>query len=226
MVEIGSFCFPKDTTFWKSVTLEALSKERREITIESVISAVGNPLETERQLEALQKELESFDRGEAHFSVHFKRYFEGRRREFSVTPSRNGDAVKIHLVILTLDRFERSEEIHTQTIDLQPPTNTARILNRGNHSSPPCLLIQPSSPIEGFYIDVGSETLTYNGIINSGDILHIDCENLKAILNDTVIVTHYIDSFPLLPPGWSDVTINGVGDQYGTCEISHRDLWV
>ncbi|MFH1742137.1 MAG: hypothetical protein ABIH23_24300, partial [bacterium] len=194
--------------------------------VEAIITAPENPIELNRQIEDLQREMESLDRGEATLSLHPGRYFEGRRRELSIAPSGREDAARIRLIILTLDRFERSQELHCEKADLQPPTNSIHVLNRGTHPTPPIFRIESSGAVGSFAIDVASEKLTYGGELASNDNLLLDCENNKATLNETTNVTHLVDVFPLLPSGWSTVAIHVSGEANGICEITYRDLWV
>ena len=226
MIKIGSFSFPSNTTWWRSMTVEALSKERREIIVEAIIAAPADPTELHRQIEELQREVERLDRGEATISLHEGRFFAGRRRELSIAPCRQGNAARVQLTVLTLDRFERSEILHRESADLQPPTNSMRVLNRGNHSTPPSFDIQPSGSVSGLELDVGSERMTYNGALGPGDHLLVDSENNRATLNEATNVTHLVDMFPWLSPGWSGVAIHVSGPGNGTFTISYRDLWV
>ena len=226
VVSIGSFVFPKKTTWWRSTTIEALSKERREIIVEAILAVPENTIELNRQIEDLQREMERLDRGEATLSLHPGRYFAGRRRELSIAPSGRGDAARVRLVILTLDRFERSQELRCEKADLQPPTNSIHVLNHGTHPTPPIFRIQSSGAVGSLNIDVGSENLMYSGTLASNDNLLLDCENNKATLNETTNVTHLVNGFPLLPSGWSTVTIHVSGEANGICQITYRDLWV
>lgn len=226
MIKIGSFSFPSTRTWWRSTTVEALSKERREIVIEAIIATPEDPTGVRRGIEELECEVERLDRGEATISLHPGRFFAGRRRELSTAPCPRGDAVRVRLTILTLDRFERSEILHRESMDLQPPTNSTRVLNRGNQSTPPCFEIQPSGSVSGFEIEVGADRMTYSGPLESGDHLLLDCENNKATLNETTNVTHLVDVFRWLSPGWSRVAIHASGSANGDFAITYRDLWI
>ncbi len=226
MICIGTFTFPERTTTWRSIIIEALSKERREIILDSLLLEADCPLGVQRRLDELREEIERFDRGQANLSLHENRFFEGRRRELKIAPSPREDAARVQLRILTLDRFERSTELHTHSADLQPPTNTVRLLNRGNHATPPLITIQPSGTIESFTLNIDAAELTYEGGLGSGDRLSLDSEANTALLNDTENVTHLVDQFPWLDSGWNRAAVVVSGAANGLMQIEYRDLWV
>ncbi|HQO33059.1 MAG TPA: phage tail family protein [bacterium] len=226
MIRIGTFLFPEDSSWWRSATMEALSKERREIVIEAILSDPDNPIALRRQIEIFEQEVERLDRGEAVLCLHPGRFFEGRRRELSVVPSPREDAARISLKVLTIDRFERSDVLHRLNADISPPGNSLYILNRGNHLTPPLFQVQPEEAMTGFRIDIGAEVLNYSGSLNSGDILTIDCERGIALLNSEENVTNLVDEFPRLSSGWSTVTLHSEATVDGAWEIQYRDLWV
>jgi len=226
MICIGRFVFPNETTRWRSTIVEALSKERREVTIEALLVQRDDPLGIQRRVERLEEEIERFDQGQATLSLRENRFFEGRRRELVVAPSARGDAARVQLKILTLDRFERSEELHTKCADLQPPTNIIRALNRGNHATPLFIEIQPSGTIDSLTLNIGTSQLTYDGSLGSGDKLTLDSETNTAVLNDTENVTHLVNEFPWLEAGWNSITAVVSGSADGVIQIEYRDLWV
>ncbi len=226
MIRIGTFLFPEESSWWRSTTLEALSKERREIVIRAVLSHPDGALALRKQLETLEQEVERLDRGEAVLSLHCGRFFEGRRRELSVVLSPRDNAARISLKVLTLDRFERSDVLHRLNADISPPGNSIYLLNRGNFATPPVFQVRPEGAMTRFRIEIGTESLNYSGSLNAGNILTIDCERGIALLNSDENTTNLVNDFPRLPSGWITVTLDSETGADGTWEIQYRDLWV
>ena len=81
MIAIGAFQFPERNTVLQVNLIEAKSKVRKEIQIQSLVQSESKTAHKD-DLSKLQSAVEAFDRQQTALSLSRGRYYQGRRRFF------------------------------------------------------------------------------------------------------------------------------------------------
>lgn len=226
MIALGNFTFPEKRTVARSRIVEAKSKVRREVQIQSLLRE-DDPVKLERQLAGLQEAVESFDRHQASLSLHPERYFMGRRRDFLISPLRNRPIAWVDLTVLTQDRFERSLALHQYEQDTVNGICSMALENKGNWESPLLIQLVPQQSLSKVVVTANGQALEIAAAIEAGDLLYIDAELRRVTLNDGNIYSAATGEFPFLPSGTGDVTV-AVTPPQSTAHVTiqFRDYWV
>lgn len=229
MVALGSFTFPEHRTFVRVRTREVLSRVRKEIDIYSLLIHYASLEALRADLEALEGELEKFDRGEASLSIHESRYFMGRRRDLQRFVEPRHLAATVHVLVLTEDRFERSTEEHQETLEFSQSGQSIVVSQAGNGLAFAKFLLTAGGNLVEPQISDGTRSVVFEASLGSGDTLELDGDARTAVKNSTENVLHLVSGeFPLLSPGNTTITYtdDATSSHTGTLQVKYRDLWV
>jgi len=229
MVTLGSFTFPEKRTFVQVRTRNVLSRVRKEINLYTLLIRYSELEQLEADLEALEGQLEKFDRREATLSLHEGRYYTGWRRDFQRFVESRHRAASVHLLILTDDRFERSIEEHQENVTLTASGQSVVVSQSGNGLAFAKFLLSATGSLVQPQISDGPRSLVFQETLEAGDTLEIDSDRRTAVRNGTESVLSLMSGdFPLLSPGETTLTYTDcAGSSHsGTLQITYRDLWV
>lgn len=226
MIAIGNFTFPKHTTLVQTNTIEAKSKVRKEIYVQSVLRK-ENIAELKRTLDELQKSVESFDRQQVPLSINTGRYYLGRRRSMQITPAASEPLAWIEFQVLTNDRYERSLILHRHEQNLYFGQAVFSLFGLGNWNAPLMLTLESSETLSGVQVSTANETFAITGPIDMSQPLTIDAENRQVISGETNLYAAANESFPAIVPGPNQVTVKvEPASAEVTCTVQYRDYWV
>ncbi|MBN2326316.1 MAG: hypothetical protein JXR73_04115 [Candidatus Omnitrophica bacterium] len=218
MITIGDFSFPERTTIAQVSVIEAKSKVRKEIRIQSMLK---------ESPEALQRAIEAFDRGDASLSLQAGRYYMGRRRELLATSNLPGGATWVDFLVLTRDRYERSEAIHAHLVEITTGRGDFSLFNLGNWTAPLCAVLRPSQAVERFEITTASEVFALEETIPAGGELIVDSDARQVYVNGENRRASAGLSFPHLIQGANVVAVQTLpAEAAATCTLQYRDRWV
>lgn len=218
MITIGDFTFPERTTVLTVNTIEAKSKVRKEIRIQSMLDG---------SLEDLRQAIESFDRGETSLSIHPGRYYMGRRRYLRITPISSDSMAWVDFWILANDRYERSSILHTQSLNPFFGRVDFSLLNSGNWQAPLYFTIQPSNEITHVEISSAGGTFIVDENIRSDNTLVIDSEKRLVSVNGCNYCAFTNDNYPFLSSGANSLSIQiRPSEVVVGCAIQYRDFWI
>lgn len=226
MIMLGSFSFPTNRTIVRLSMLEAKSKVRKEIRIQSMLQG-HTRLALEEQVDLLRRMLEAFDRQEENLSLQSGRYYQGRRREFHLTPCPDSLMTWVDLTILTNDRFERSLLQHEYSSEWSGGAAELPILNQGNWKSPLSIQLTPQTPLSQIQLLSSEGLFTMQYAMDAGAVLNIEAESRLVSLNNINIPIPAEEPFPLLQPGLNHLCLTTVPeDAHGNITVRYRDCWV
>jgi len=109
--------------------------------------------------------------------------------------------------------FIVSTELHTHT-------GSGTLTNEGTFETP--LVIEITGPVTNPSIQVGSDTLTWEGTVGVSDTLKIDSEHMTVTFNGVNAIANYTGGFPKLQPG--DTTVTATSG--GTTVFKWRSRWI
>ncbi|MGC9329837.1 MAG: phage distal tail protein [Candidatus Hinthialibacter sp.] len=218
MITIGDFSFPERTTIAQVSVIEAKSKVRKEIRIQSMLKG---------SLEPLRRAIEAFDRGDAALSLQAGRYYMGRRREFMAASNLPGGAAWVDFWVLTRDRYERSEALHAHVVEITTGQGDFSLFHLGNWTAPLCAVLHPSQTVEKIEITTAAEVFALEENIPAGGELIVDSETRQVFVDGENRRASAGLSFPHLTPGANAVTVQTrPAEAAATCTLQYRDRWV
>lgn len=226
MIAIGSFQFPDHLTTTHLTIIEAKSKVRKEIRIQSLLR-LNNPRLLEDTLNQFRGELESFDRQETELYLHQGRFYKGRQRHVQIVPSPDQSLAFIDLLVLTNDRYEWGSILHTHQQKLFNGQALFSLFNLGNWVTSPLITITPTETIESVQLKTLQEDFSLNQSIENGQTLIIDSETYSTKLDGNTIHSAINENYPVLLPGSNHITIRTQPTSAEVhCTIQYRDKWV
>ncbi len=226
MITLGTYSFPEDSTILQINEIEAKSKVRKEIRIQSLLSH-HNYTALQNGLYAMQAALEAFDRQEVSLSLAAGRYFNGRKRHFKLIPCPNESLAWIDLLILTSDRYERSTILHSHESDTYAGQTIFPVFNMGNWLAPFQLSILPLQDLSKVTIQVDQVDLSIVADIPASQSLLVDTENRQVLLEGSNIYASANETFPVLQSGSNHVKVSIEPTEASAhCLIHFRDYWI
>lgn len=226
MIALGSFSFPAGSTVCHLSMIEAKSKVRKEIRIQSMMQGHTRTI-LEEQMDIMRGMLEAFDRQEQHLSLQPGRYYMGRRREFHLSPCPDSPLAWVDLSILTEDRFERSLALHEHSFTWQGGTADISLLNQGNWRSPLFIQFNLQTPASRMQIVSPEGLFDVQEAMTAGSTVKIDSESRLVSLNDQNIVIPVEEPFPGLFPGINQLHFTvSPANVLGSIIVRYRDIWV
>jgi len=217
MISVGNYEFPKPSTIIQVNTIEAKSKVRKEIRIQSMIDS---------STDMLENAVESFDQGETHLSLHPGRFYLGRRRSFCVAPNLRGSRTWVEFTALTNDRYERSLSLHTHSLSGFFGRAALSLFNVGNWIAPLHVSIKAIHAIEHLDITIGNRICELDESIGEGQTLIIDSES-RSLFKDEKPLARSMDDFPSLELGVNQVAVQAQPSSAEfLCTIQYRDFWI
>lgn len=226
MIAIGSFQFPADSTVARVEHIEAKSKVRKEITIQSMIQET-NDERLEEAIEQLKQSVELFDRHETDMSLQTGRYYQGRRRRLSITPIRPFQKAWVELVVLTEDPYERGLALRGAEQDLIAGEALFQLDSAGNWQTPIDLTLAVQDAITRLEIDANGRLFVLNHSIDNGNTISVDSFHRVVTVNGVNAFPSAQEPFPVLDPG-SNVLLVRVLPQTAAahCRVEYRDQWI
>lgn len=226
MIRVGAFAFPQESTEVETRTIEAKSKVRKEVRIQSVIGRRWG-LSVDEQLTEMQASLERFDRNEATLSIHPGRFYRGRQRHYQCHATPEADMAWIDLTFLTADRMERSERVHTCSVALEAGEAMVSLYQQGNWPSPARIVIACDERMEAFVLRNGDEEFRVAVELEAGDVLDIRGEDRSLFRNGERFLTDVQGAFPEVRPGVQPWIVGAEpGGAAGQVRIEYHDVWV
>ncbi len=217
MISVGNFEFPKRSTIMQVNTIEAKSKVRKEIRIQSMI---------DKSMEMLENAVETFDQGETHLSLHPGRYYLGRRRSFRSASNLRGSRAWVEFTALTSDRYERSLSLHTHSLSGFFGRAALSLFNVGNWMAPLHISIKAIHAIQQVEICIGNRNYALDESIDKDQTLIIDSES-RSLYKDEQNLARSMDDFPSLEVGTNQVTVQTQpSNAEFFCTIQYRDFWI
>ncbi|MDX9752927.1 MAG: hypothetical protein RBU29_03150 [bacterium] len=226
MITLGSFTFPIAWTFYEITMIEAKSKVRKEIHLQSLLhEPTGAQMEAKVAL--ARHMVEAFDRDEVSLSLTPGRYYEGRRREFLVVPGPGKRRAWLAMLLWTKDRFERSLTWHEQSQAAQAGRIEFSLVNAGNWRSPLWMRIAVESPISTLRVESAAGRLEIDVPLNPGQRLEIDTTLHLWAVDGQALPLQPDLPFPILNPGENTVSVVVTPVAASAqCTIRFQDYWV
>ncbi len=217
MISVGDFEFPKRSTIMQVNTIEAKSKVRKEIRIQSMI---------DKSMDILENAVESFDQGATHLSLHPGRFYLGRRRSFHTAPNLHGSRTWVEFTALTSDRYERSLSLHTHSLSGFFGRAALSLFNAGNWIAPLHISIKAIQAIHHLEISIGNRICELDETLDEGQSLIVDSES-RSLFKDEKSLARSMDDFPSLDVGVNQVTVQAQPSNADFfCTIQYRDFWI
>ncbi len=226
MTRIGTYDFPDQTTIVQINEIEAKSKIRKEIHIQSLIES-PDPTALREQTDTLQAELESFDKQQATVSLEAGKYYNGRKRNCRIIPRPEESLAWVDLLLLTNDRYERSLALHRYNEDTHAGRAQFSLFNSGNWFAPILVTLIPASDIHSLRIQNENGEFSLDAEITADQTVVIDSETRRISLEGNNLYAATNEEFPILQSGANHVTISiEPMDTVAHCTIEYRDTWV
>lgn len=226
MIRLGSFVFPQGSTEVQSRTVEAKSRVRKEIRIQSVISEQPGQ-GVDEQIGLLQRNLERFDRNDERLSIHPGRFHEGRQRHYQCHPSPDDKLAWLDLTFLTADRMERSERLHACTAEIETGIVQISMVNQGNWDAPTRIEITANDPLQSIRFQTGYDPATLTLDLSADERLIVDGMQ-RTITQDAQNRYETLDGpFPTLQPGYNTwlVSVEPTAADV-SIRIEYHDVWI
>jgi hypothetical protein len=224
MIAIGSFLFPVSTTMVQTGMVEAKSKVRKEIRIQSMLTNQKTTLP--QDVAHLREMVERLDRRDAVLSLEAGRFMYGRRRHFSVAVSPDESLAWVDLTVLSEDRYERSQTWHEHAINWQAGSAVFSVFNLGNWLAPCVICMQPPVALTRIAINDGERDYVLETDLDANKVLRIDSEQRQVTIDGEQTVLS-LDEYPMLSPGENTMTVSVVPEISATqCRLGFRDFWV
>ncbi|MBD3266460.1 hypothetical protein GF373_07295 [bacterium] len=226
MISIGTFIFSKDSTLAHVSNIEAKSRVRKAIRIQSMLRGTTSD-RVRRDAEELQSMVESFERGEATLSMNAGRYYDGRRREFHLTPCPDGTLAWVDLLVLTHDRYERSTTLHQQAATSIAGRIPLSLFSIGNWKCPLAIQLQADMDLTALRIESAEGVFSVNQAMPGGTPILINAENRLYKIGEETRQTESDAVFPYLHPGMNAVEIKTEPiSAHVEAKTNYRDFWV
>jgi len=226
VIAIGNFSFPENTTSLQTAVIEAKSKVRREIRIQSLLRK-ENREALQADLAELQANVEAFDRREADLSIHPGRYFYGRRRSLQIAPSPCDALAFAELLVLTDDRYERGRILHSHNLDAYWGRADFALFNLGNWISPLKMALVFESEVSSLQITANESVFSLTNSFVAGQSLVIDSETRQTLLDGETLHAAADQNYPFLAPGSNHLLIRIEPTSAKVhCSAQYRDVWV
>jgi hypothetical protein len=226
MISVGNYSFPDNTTMLHVHEIEAKSKVRKEIRIQSLISR-HNESALLNDLSSLRAAMESFDRQLATLSLSPGKYVCGRKRSFQIIPYPAEALAWIDLLILTNDRYERSVILHRHETEILAGRAVFPLFNRGNWLAPLRMTVIPANDISAIHVQTETSEFTLSTPITEGQIAIIDAENRSVLVGNNNAYSAGNEEFPFLQAGSNHLTISiEPSTVTAQCKIEYRDVWI
>ncbi|MEW6233973.1 MAG: hypothetical protein AB1656_01170 [Candidatus Omnitrophota bacterium] len=226
MIAIGNFSFPEKTTSLQTAVIEAKSKVRREIRIQSLLRK-ENRETLQAALGELQASVEAFDRREADLSIHPGRYFYGRRRSLQIVPSPCDSLAFAELMVLTDDRYERGRILHNHDLEAYWGRADFALFNLGNWISPLKIALEFDGEASSLKITANENVFSLTNPYAAGQSLVIDSETRQTMLDGETFHAAADQNYPFLAPGSNHLLIHiEPMSAKVRCSAQYRDVWV
>jgi hypothetical protein len=227
MARIGNFQLPVETTLIDSRTEFVLGRVRRIVRITSVLNRYSTRAAFQSANEALEAEIERFDRGETDLSINPGRFLLGRRRKYEATRDDERCLAAFTLEVLGDNRFERSETLHSFTAAITGSPTVLNLPTGGNWPSLPRIVFSTAVNCSNPAFATSGGSLTVQQIFSGGAILELDSEERTALSGTTNLLSSVTGDFVELPPGGATLTCSdGSPTHSGSIQVFWRDRWV
>jgi phage-related protein len=226
MITIGDYTFPEESTFFSCQQVEAKSKVRKSIRMQSMIRET-NLDQLDETINLLRREVERFDRQETTVSVEAGRYYYGRRRECTIVPMEFSCMIWFECELFTLDRYERSIALYEFIQDTVNGICIFTCQNSGNWESPTLCTITNHDPIEQIAITIGDHVFSVNQSIEAEKTIVIDAEHRTVTVDGVNIFFAADEPFVFLQPGENEVQCQ-ITPQTASSQVclEYRDFWI
>ena len=224
-MQLGDYTFRDESTRVVSDLRYVEHRLRREFEIVGILEGFPDLTLFLVELSALEAAVEAFAAGEASLSPTTGRYVFGRVLRYRKTIDEPGRAASFRLVVLSHDRFERSTELHTETLDFTASGQSLALANAGTAASLPLLTLTASVALDAPTISDGTRALTFGGTLGVGETLVLDCDAHTAARDGGNALAFMSGDWPVLSPGETTLTYTDAGGHTGSLRADYRDFW-
>lgn len=227
MIAVGSFLFPPRGTL-AAVRVRVIDGRLcKQVLIRALFDGYTAAAPLRAELDALHAALEQLDAGAAVLSLIPGRHYYAVRRDDARWIDPSGRLAAVRLELLTRDRFERSNALHTQSHLIMLSGFAFTAVNAGTAPARPRLELEAHTALDRPAVGDGARTVRYLGALAPGDVLSLDSEDHTARLNGVNALDAIAGVFPLLAPGATTLTYSDAAGsgQALTLRLAHRDTW-
>lgn len=109
----------------------------------------------------------------------------------------------------------------------QPPPGSITLVNNGNFETRPQILINGPISSPALYNQTTGQTISFSMLtLGASDQLAVDLLNRTAYLNGSFRPADVISSWWVLPPGTSQVILQGAGATGSQMTVTYQDAWM
>jgi hypothetical protein len=219
---LGNVALDAATTSIREEQEEVGGRDARLITITGVVAAA----DVEARLDAIMAAAAGTN-GVVELGIRPGRRLLARRQEGQREVAADGRTGAFKLVLTADNPFEEAAEATSAAWDIDANGDTATLTTSGNAPTPLSIEITATSTLITPSFSNGADSITYDGVMESGDVLCVDGERFQATLNGADVTPYVTGTRIWVSPDGIVVSYNGAAGSghSATAIISYRDRW-
>lgn len=227
MTTLGAYSFRADRTRVLSDLRFVEDRLRRQVELLGLLDGFPTRADFQAELAGLDAAVEAFEAGQATLSLVAGRWLAGRVLRYRKTVDEAARSAAFRLIVLSEDRYERSQTLHEATLELTASGQSLALENAGTAESRPRLTLTALGALLDPRLGDGARALTYHGALAPGDALLLNCDAHTAELSGGNALHELVGDWPRLAPGATTLTYSddAASSHSGLLRVEYRDFW-